>query len=916
MFDLGETGGAHFITMEYIRGEDLKSLVRKMGQLSAGQALSIAKQVCDGLIEAHNLGVVHRDLKPQNIMIDTNGSARIMDFGIARSIEGKSITGAGVMIGTPDYMSPEQVDGKETDQRSDVYSLGVILYEMVTGRTPFEGDTALSIAVKHKTETPANPRKYNEQLSEELSQIILRCLEKERENRYQDAGKLRKAIEDIEQGIPTAERIVPEREPLTSREITVKITPKRLLIPVIALVILILAVILIWKPWGSTSSLLPTESGIPSLAVLNFKNNTGDSALDIWSESFRDLLITDLSQSRYLRIQSAERVNQILSLLNQKEETSYSADVLGEIGRKAGVETIITGNFTKSGDTLRVNVSLLDAESGDLINSEKSEGREDAGFLPLVDDLTRKIKSSLNLTKTQISSDQDMEIGVITTSNPEAYQYYKEGRTLFMRMDYRSSINLMERAIEFDPGFAMAYRSIAMAYSNLGGHRDRVKEYMGKALEKTDRLSYKEKKIIEAQYSSAIDRDRHQALTIWKELLKDYPQDNFINQAIAVLYHTFLDFDKAILHYEVCRKNRNEFAGTYTSLAGVYMAIGKYEKAREVLREHIEYFGDNITMRANLAGFYLLEGKFDEALQESKKLPEVLRRAYIGYIDYLRGDFAAAEKNYIQGLDNSDSNQKMNACLFLVHIYMAQGKYKSAAALLEEGLALAEEQEDQIPRLQFLLKKSWLNFTWGKYEEALSNAQRLWERAIGQESRWYQKQALIIQSLVSYKTNQPEKILEASIQMENQLEAFGLADTPNTRDLLIFKGLADLTKGKSDRAAGMLREAWDLRHRENSPVEDHIVFLYYLGEANLLVGDLEAARQNYQGGLNLTISKVWFGDLWAKSHYRLGEIYEKLGNRERAIEHYEKFLDIWKDADPGIAELEDAKKRLAGLKKP
>jgi serine/threonine-protein kinase len=154
MYEMMEEKGTHFITMEYVSGEDLKSFIRRSRQLNIGTAVVIARQVCDGLAEAHRLGVVHRDLKPNNIMIDKEGNARIMDFGIARSLKEKRITGAGVMIGTPEYMSPEQVEGKETDQRSDIYSLGVILYEMVTGRVPFEGDTPFTIGVKHKSETP------------------------------------------------------------------------------------------------------------------------------------------------------------------------------------------------------------------------------------------------------------------------------------------------------------------------------------------------------------------------------------------------------------------------------------------------------------------------------------------------------------------------------------------------------------------------------------------------------------------------------------------------------------------------------------------------------------------------------------------------------------------------------------------
>ena len=159
MFDLGEEAGTHYITMEYVSGEDLKSMIRMMGRLSPGQAVSITRQVCEGLEEAHKLGVVHRDLKPQNIMIDREGNARIMDFGIARSLKAKGITDGGIIIGTPEYMSPEQVDGKEIDQRADIYALGVILYEMLTGKVPFEGDAPLSIAVKHKTEMPLAVRR-------------------------------------------------------------------------------------------------------------------------------------------------------------------------------------------------------------------------------------------------------------------------------------------------------------------------------------------------------------------------------------------------------------------------------------------------------------------------------------------------------------------------------------------------------------------------------------------------------------------------------------------------------------------------------------------------------------------------------------------------------------------------------------
>jgi serine/threonine protein kinase/predicted ATPase len=207
MHDLNEDGGTQYITMEYVPGEDLKSFIRRVGYLPPGKAISIGKQVCEGLAEAHSLGVIHRDLKPQNIMVDKSGNPKIMDFGIARLLKAEGITGEGAIIGTPEYMSPEQVEGKETDQRSDIYSLGVVLYEMLTGKVPFEGEGTFSIALKHRDETPPHPRELNPEISAKLSAIILKCMAKEKEKRFQSAQDLLQDLDALEKGteIATAE---------------------------------------------------------------------------------------------------------------------------------------------------------------------------------------------------------------------------------------------------------------------------------------------------------------------------------------------------------------------------------------------------------------------------------------------------------------------------------------------------------------------------------------------------------------------------------------------------------------------------------------------------------------------------------------------------------------------------------------
>lgn len=213
MYHLAKEEGTHYITMEYVPGESLKKFIQNKGKLPEEKAITIAKQIANGLSEAHEMGVVHRDLKPQNIMIDPEGKAKIMDFGIARSLAAIGVTQTGMIIGTPDYMSPEQVEGRESDQRSDIYSLGVLLYEMVTGSVPFEGDSSLSVALKHKTEIPPDPRELNDKLTDDLSAVILKCMEKDREQRYQSVEELLSDLESIEKGLETAAASPKSRAP-------------------------------------------------------------------------------------------------------------------------------------------------------------------------------------------------------------------------------------------------------------------------------------------------------------------------------------------------------------------------------------------------------------------------------------------------------------------------------------------------------------------------------------------------------------------------------------------------------------------------------------------------------------------------------------------------------------------------------
>jgi eukaryotic-like serine/threonine-protein kinase len=915
MFDIGRAEGAPFITMEYVPGEDLKRLIRKIGQMPTGRTVSIARQIAEGLAEAHGHGIVHRDLKPQNIMVDEGGNVRIMDFGIARSLEKKGITGAGIMIGTPEYMSPEQVEGKPVDARSDIYSLGIILYEMMTGRVPFEGDTPFTVGVKHKSEAPRDPRELNPQIPEDLGRLVLRCLEKDKAKRFQSAGELIAELGHIEQALPTTERVVPRHRPHTSKQVTVTFDAKKVAVPVLAGLLFVAAALVLWLVVLKKHVVRPAVGGKPMLAVLYFKNNTGEADLDVWRTALPELVIADLTQSRYIDVVSDSQIFGVLRELNLMNATAYAPGDLKGVAQKTGATHILQGILTKAGASFRINTTLEDTSSGKIVSAEMVQGEGEASFHTMVDELGRKIKSGLQLTSQEIASDIDRDVGKITSASPEAYKLYTQGRTYHMASDYKNSIALMEKAVAIDPGFAMAYRSMAAAYSNLG-FRAKADENRQKALELADRISDRERWLIEGYYYQNSEMTYDKALEALRKVVKLYPDDPMANNSLGNIYSYIEEPAKAAERTEICVKQRGAPYLYYGNLAVNYEELGRYEKAREVLEGYLKTAPDSAPVHRDLAYLYIYQGQYDLALAEADKAfalapTDLDNYDTAGEAAMLKGDFVRAEAEYKKLVEIAVKAGMPWTRANLTTLYMTLGKYGKAL----EQLSLATEEARKVGEpswlAQFNFFASLVYLVAGRNSEALKAAEQAYRIAEANGNIATMRYALGARGSAHLGLKSLAEAQKAADELKALVEKS--MNKRSIRSYLDLQAQIDLANGNYARAVENAKAAVESLQPQSDYSNPDGYYYYTLAKAYERIGDLGKARQTLEGVQKLTVGRFYSGNLYALSFYYAGIYAEKLGDKAGARRSYEKFLEIWKAADPGLPEPADARKRLAAL---
>jgi serine/threonine protein kinase/Flp pilus assembly protein TadD len=916
MYDLSEAEGMPFITMEYVSGEDLKSLIRRIGQFTVGKAVFIARQVCEGMAEAHRLGVVHRDLKPQNIMIDSEGNVRIMDFGIARSLKTKGITDTGEIFGTPEYMSPETLEGKEVDGRTDIYALGIILYEMLTGRVPFEGETPLTVALKQKTEIPKDPRNVNAQIPENLSHVILKCMNKEKAKRYKDTQELTSELEKIEGEMPSTEKIISERRPVTSREITVKFSLRKLFVPALIFIAVVVIGVLGWR-FLSQRRTVAFAAGKPSLAIMHFENNTGDANLDHWRKALSDLLIADLSQSRYIAVLSGEELYNILEERDLLDVKSYSSRALEDVSSRAGVDYVLVGKMMMAGDTIRIDTTLQEAQTGKIAGSERVEGQGEDSFFAMVDELTRKVKTSFKLSADEIASDLDESVEKITTNSPEAYKYYRDGMKFLNNGDWAQSIAVMEMAVGIDPEFAMAYRALAAAYENLG-YRSESKARLEKAFELTDRVSDRERYHIQANFYLQSEKTFDRAIAAYTQLLKLYPEDGTASNNLGSIYNTLEQWDKAIETLKDIRKYREESVLNYWNLHEAYSSRGETEKSREVLEDYLNNISENAIIYDLLSQKFIREGKYDLALAEAEKafsLDPTHYRNFIlrGDLFCYQGDLTSAENEYMKLFDIKEPVAHDIGLRRLAGLYVLQGRFDQAREQLNQGLDLASMLEDRVWEAWFHLYLAYVSLRAGDLKAAMEECEQAGSVAEEAGTLDIQRRAFFMKGLVFIEMNAMDEAQETAHQLLELIDQGKIEKAKRYHHHLL--GKIELKKSSFTQAIQEFTTAISLLPAEFSIDSWHALFIEPLARAYDMNENIENAQREYEKIVSLTFGRMYQGDIYAKNLYMLGKIHQEKGETEKAVEYYERFLEILKNPDRKSPELQDAQKQLSLLGK-
>jgi eukaryotic-like serine/threonine-protein kinase len=897
IYDLGDADGVKFITMEFVEGRDLRTLIQEKRKFSPEQAVEVIHQVCQALEAAHGVGVIHRDLKPQNIMRENTGRILVMDFGLARTLEGDGMTQVGALVGTLEYMSPEQALAKDLNQRSDLFTLGLILYELLTGKMPFRADSALASLIKRTQERAVPVSDLDATIPGALSGIVSKCLERDPNLRYQSATEILRDLE-VWQG----------KRAGATLGFHANVRPWGQTIPWPLLTgiatVLVLAVVGYIFRASIFSPPATKPVSVQSLAILPFRNASGDSSLDWLGSSFADMLSTDIGESARLRTVSPSNLHQILTDLRIAPETQLDPTTIHRVADFSNAQRVLWGQYAKFGDQIRIDATLQDLKNETSVPL-KVEIPNEKAIPTAIDTLAESIRQKLALPQDVLKELKASSFQPASKSMEalrdynQAVGFQRDGKNL-------DAEKLLEAATKEDPAFALAFSKLAQSYSSLG-YDEEAEQAAQKAVTLSQNLPEAEKYLISAIRFQII-KNYPEAIKAYETLAKASPGNSDVDASLADLYEQTGDVPKATdynqkllaanpkdvgatvalgrlaldagnaqdsldplnraLSLAVQLDNPEQKAATLHSLGNAYRVLNRPEEALRDYNEALairRQLGQKNGIASSLNGIARTQaqlGRNQEALTNFKEALQIRRE--IGDKRGL-GDSLVDMGNLLDDLGNHDqaltmykeglqlqrdlSNEQMQAnCLNNIGtVYFEKGQYEDARTYYQQALQLREKSKVPGVIVESLENLAYVSLRMGEYDQAVSQYMHVLElhRNMGDI-----RGAALDSYSLGVMFDQQGRFGAAVNSKHDALKSLqDLKDkSPTLTEIEGGYGQSLVLAGRADEAKGPVADALSLAHdQKNEGLISQTVG--FEGDAAYYAGDLKSARTLYEEAL-------------------------------------------------------------------
>jgi len=856
--------GQLYIVMPAYRGSPLDKKLRDE-ELSLEEAISIAVQVCEGLKAAHHHDIIHRDIKTGNIFVTDDGHAIIMDFGLARKENTSQLTKTGQAIGTVPYMSPEQAMGDEIDQRTDIWSMGVVLYELFTGRNPFPSEYPQAVIYSILNEEPEYITEVRPDLPSELGPVVHKALEKNKEDRYQHADELLADLKEIQNLIRgySGSRTAFSIKPLLRSRI---FSP----VPLTSIFILIGALVsfLLVRP-GDNISFEDRDW----VMIADFQNETDE---EVFSTFLNIILEVGLYQSSYVNMYDRNSTMNILkNELDIKDVKSLTETVVEKAAEHKDVHFLLLPKIDYRDETYVLSAKIRNIQTAQTVDIDPVEAESREGVLQAMDKLVKEIRLTLGEPPSSIS-ETSTPIAQATTSSLEALKLFAEGSKIKLT-DQSTGYDLIKQAVELDSTFALAHAELGMHYY-INNYRQKGEQHYQKALAQMDRLTLRERLWIRAIVADWRG-NRQKAIENYKSYLTQYPDDYTAWWRLGYTYLITQQPENCIDAFSRVVEFEPEEASALVNIASCYNSLGKNEQA---LVNYERAFQVRPDMKKGIYvnseyGFLLVKmGRMDEARETFEIMLDNKRTRSRGLrslalLNTYTGNFSTAIDHFREAVLLNQSFEvplsEMRNRMFLARAYQVKG--------------MEEEFTRQINEIELLVNEMNLSPLW------LSAAGRLFAR------HGYIEKAEPLVPKIQEKVG--DVVASSGVNRNiSQDEAF----------YHLLSGEVALARGKFEEALESLEIANNIVN-----VPEAMAHGYY--EA----GKLDYAIEYYNQVISDSTLNREQQLRWILAHYQLGKIYEERGDIPNAVQYYERFIEIWQNGDEDLVTLRDARDRLNRLKK-